>query len=107
MYSPDSAITWAVYVNKVRDNTFEIVAMGRGDKGKSLSSVAGLTINELYGVTVERKTEKNINEDKQVNLTKEIHVKAAGKYTISGTVHYYVEGDTNVKKRNFQLTFKN
>lgn len=106
LHSPDSSVVWIVYANKIRTNTFEIVAMGIGQKDKILSNVAGLTVEDAYGITTEKKTEKSVNKNKQVNLKKEIHVKGPGIYIVSGTVHYYVEGDKNVKKQDFQLKFK-
>lgn len=107
LYSHDSSVVWAVYTTKLQNNTFEVVAMGKGKDGKVVSPVASLSINDLYGVTIEKKMTKNVNKDKQVNMAKEVHVKSPGKYTISGAIHYYVEGDVNIYKKNFQLTFKN
>jgi hypothetical protein len=103
----DTNVTWVMHVQNDYGGDYKIIATARPAEGKKLNGVAGMIINDTYGVTVDHKTKKEDGSMNQLSLTRRIKVKTSGKYVITGSVSWYMEGEKDVKKKNFRLVFIN
>jgi hypothetical protein len=103
----DGSVTWTVFVTEVGGTQFTITTIGRPAEGKQLSDVAGISIDNTYGVSVDPKTTKEKGNDGQISLVKKLYISKKDRYIITGTVSWYVKGENDVRKKNFRLVFTN
>jgi hypothetical protein len=105
--SADKSTTWVIMVEKQGDREYNITALGRANGDKALSEIAGMILDEAYGVTVAPGTAKEKGgTGSDIALTKKIYVKGPGKYVLTGSVSWYMQGEKDVRKKNFTLVFR-